>query len=282
MNHIKTHFQCNLAMVIIIMVPLISLMAQPSPFTQSIDKYKTIDTASYIITYRLKFIKDTLKHQPEEDVIILQMGWHYSKSYSKTLYDADSVATAWIKKGADVTPRPKKSIPPFDVYKDYANKKSTIIYRSILKGPVYKYDEDIFPMKWTLLPAKMNLLSYDCQEAETTFRGRTYKAWFTNDIPMPEGPWKFGGLPGLILLIQDTKGHYIYECIGIQHTKQNIPIKYWKWKYESIERTQLQKIAKRMSMDTYDYLISIDQPVAGDPIKLKKSLVYPYNPIELE
>jgi GLPGLI family protein len=282
MTYTNKYLKDYLIIVIVSMLTLMCIMAQPKPFTQNIEKYKIIDTASHIVTYKLKFVKDTIKLTTEEDIIVLQIGRHCSKSYSKTMYDADSVATAWFKKGAQNAPGQKKNVPPMDVYKDYTTKKSMITYRSILKGPIYQYEEDISPMKWTLLSAKANILSYSCQKAITRFRGRTYEAWFTKDIPLPEGPWKFGGLPGLILLIKDTSEQYVYECVGIQQAKQNTPIKYWKWKYEPIERLQLQKIAKRMSLDTYNYLISIDQPVAGDPIKLKKSLVYSYNPIEQE
>jgi len=43
--------------------------------------------------------------------------------------------------------------------------------------------------------------SYKCKKATTTFRGSSIIAYYTPDIPYPFGPFKFGGLPGLILEI---------------------------------------------------------------------------------
>jgi len=40
---------------------------------------------------------------------------------------------------------------------------------------------------------------YDCRRAIGKFRGREYEVWYTTDIPIPGGPFKLGGLPGLIL-----------------------------------------------------------------------------------
>ena len=47
--------------------------------------------------------------------------------------------------------------------------------------------------------------TYTCKKATTHFRGRDYIAWFTTDIPIVAGPWKFNGLPGLVIDIEDTR-----------------------------------------------------------------------------
>src|SRR3712207_8163725 len=49
----------------------------------------------------------------------------------------------------------------------------------------------------------------------STFRGRTWRVWFALDIPFPDGPWKLCGLPGLILKAEDSKGHFSFDCVGI-------------------------------------------------------------------
>lgn len=156
------------------------------------------------------------------------------------------------------------------------------IFRSILTGPIYLYEEESNLMNWTLRPEKKEILSYSCQRATTTFRGRDYEAWFTNDIPIPNGPWKFGGLPGLILSIKDIQDHFVFECVGIQKPKKQRPIKFWSWNYKSINREQLLKLKKRMYLNTYNYCISIGQAIGGDPVKARRKMNYPYNPIELQ
>src|SRR5690554_1031099 len=56
---------------------------------------------------------------------------------------------------------------------------------------------------------------YNCEKVKTTFRGRTYEIWYTSEIPMASGPWKFNGLPGLILSVKDLAGIYSWEVSSI-------------------------------------------------------------------
>ena len=70
--------------------------------------------------------------------------------------------------------------------------------------------EEIPQIKWTLFNESKKIGNFVCQKAEGYFRGRTYVAWFTNDIPTILGPWKLNGLPGVILEFYDTT-HQIYS-----------------------------------------------------------------------
>lgn len=58
---------------------------------------------------------------------------------------------------------------------------------------------------WTLLPDTATILTYHCWKATGHFRGRSYTAWFTMEIPVSEGPWKLCGLPGLIIKAEDDR-----------------------------------------------------------------------------
>ena len=51
---------------------------------------------------------------------------------------------------------------------------------------------------------------------------RKYEAWFTPDIPVSEGPLKFGGLPGLIMKLSDNLQEWTYEIEGIQYLNRPI------------------------------------------------------------
>ena len=64
-------------------------------------------------------------------------------------------------------------------------------------------------------------MGYDCRKATVDFAGRTYTAWFTPEIPLPFGPYKFGGLPGLILKIEDAERQFVWEA---SHSKTNINV----------------------------------------------------------
>ena len=63
-------------------------------------------------------------------------------------------------------------------------------------------------IKWQILPETQKIESYNCQKATANFGGRIWEAWFSKDLPFPDGPYKFHGLPGLIVKLEDkTKSH---------------------------------------------------------------------------
>lgn len=94
--------------------------------------------------------------------------------------------------------------------------RQTVTWYS-LKG--FKVEEPSSVINWTLLEDDTVVAGYECQKAETTFKGRKWTAWYTLDIPLDNGPWKLGGLPGLILLAKESEGIFRFECIGIEPGK---------------------------------------------------------------
>ena len=81
----------------------------------------------------------------------------------------------------------------------------------------YRYTEQWPSMQWTLKDEKQTICGYQCQKATCHWRGRDYVAWFTSAIPLKSGPWKFGGLPGLIMKIYDTKHLYTWEAVSVEN-----------------------------------------------------------------
>lgn len=64
---------------------------------------------------------------------------------------------------------------------------------------------------WNLEQETKKIGEFKAHRATTTFRGRSYTAWYTLEVPLPYGPWKLQGLPGLILEAYDTnKEMYLY------------------------------------------------------------------------
>ncbi|MFC3160143.1 GLPGLI family protein [Chryseobacterium arachidis] len=53
----------------------------------------------------------------------------------------------------------------------------------------------------------------NCKKAEVTFKGRNWIAWYSPEIPLSYGPYKFSGLPGLIIKITDDKGEFDFELV---------------------------------------------------------------------
>jgi len=114
-------------------------------------------------------------------------------------------------------------------YVDPAN--SNMTFTKISNQPLYKYIEtntmireipmpqiryaitELIPViEWSLGKEQKKILGYKCQSATGTYRGRNYTAWFTPQLSYKNGPWKFGGLPGLILEIYDQNKEIIWEA----------------------------------------------------------------------
>jgi GLPGLI family protein len=71
--------------------------------------------------------------------------------------------------------------------------------------------------EWNLVEGDSTICNYPCRKATTTFRGRDWTVWYTLDIPYNDGPWRFGGLPGLILSAKESEGIFSFNAIGIEN-----------------------------------------------------------------
>lgn len=83
-------------------------------------------------------------------------------------------------------------------------------FKSRIARDNYLYTEDR-TMDWKILPETAKIGDYKTQKAETNFAGRTWFAWFTTDIPIQDGPYKFSGLPGLIVKVEDSQGDFSFD-----------------------------------------------------------------------
>lgn len=106
------------------------------------------------------------------------------------------------------------------VFKNKTSNKLVSV-ESFESDNLFGVSEDLPKFDWKLQNSFKNINNYKCQLATTTFRGRDYEAWFTSKIAVSEGPWKFHGLPGLILQVADKTGSYQWTVTEIK-----IPSKY--------------------------------------------------------
>lgn len=59
-------------------------------------------------------------------------------------------------------------------------------------------------INWNFVNETKKIDKYLCKKATTSFRGRDYIVWYTNEIPISIGPWKFHRLPGIVVEITDA------------------------------------------------------------------------------
>ncbi len=102
---------------------------------------------------------------------------------------------------------------PYFVFKDFSKKK--LLFSDYIGSTKQLVTDTLNNFKWNVKNERQKIGSFNCKKATTSFRGRFYEAWYTEDVPLRNGPWKFCGLPGLIIKIKDSNSDFIYELTGI-------------------------------------------------------------------
>ena len=115
------------------------------------------------------------------------------------------------------------SVHKFDIFKEYEKRIVTTIDHIFSYG-MYEYEEPFDNFIWQITSETDTIHNYVCQKAICDFGGRTWEAWFAMEIPISDGPYKFCGLPGLILNIADTQNHYSFKFLSIEKPSEIINI----------------------------------------------------------
>ena len=107
---------------------------------------------------------------------------------------------------------PKFSEKIYKFYPDYKVQYAERISSGMTPMNIGYNDDSKF--NWKIESEKMKIGSYNTQKATTDFGGRKWTAWFASDIPIQDGPYKFHGLPGLIVKVEDSGKNYSWELKG--------------------------------------------------------------------
>ncbi len=111
----------------------------------------------------------------------------------------------------------------------------TLRYYSKLGDEQVYYDEPLGEQTWEIGDSTATIMGYECISAETEYHGRKWKAWFTPEIPVPFGPWKLHGLPGLILKAEADNGNG-YVATGLEETDRTMTPMYSPENYDKTDR----------------------------------------------
>ncbi len=204
--------------------------AQLPLFSCSLDKATAVDTALYKVTYRLDYTCHSKADTRFDDVRTLLIGRRAVKDRSEILFHYDSLMTADMHRGAEAFSNPKGNPWPYEIMVSPKERVAEMKYRLPSGMDILSYSERVPEIQWNFAAdATVVVLGYECQLATADFSGRHYSAWFAPELPLPYGPYKFGGLPGLILRIQDDAGQFVWEAEGFE--KSSDPI--YRYDYES-------------------------------------------------
>lgn len=146
----------------------------------------------------------------------------------------------------------------------------------------YQYKDSTARFAWTLLPDTTTVCGYVCRKAEATFRGIRWTVWYAPDIPLSLGPWKFNGLPGLVLWAYDDKGTHDVRLTAARKSS-GTPITFqtkrrFRMKRERVN-AQMRKF--KIEMQPYDSATGlspyeIDKDGNRKPLPIVRSFYVPY------
>lgn len=250
----------------------------------------SIENAYLLCKYKVRSVLDTSKRgKLKEDITGLEIGKNGSRYFSLYNEERAKELEEWKIKNGD-KPRDislllrasEKSGTPIKIYKYY--KINQITAFDNIAREVFTYEEENPDFGWKILPDTMKILNQVCQKAICDFRGRKYEAWFAQGINLSEGPWKFNGLPGLILKINDLQKDYSFEAISIE--KVDYPIAPKPTKAIISKRTVFNRINKEFAINPTGFTNVAQQEEvsknSNDPFVQKMmKFKFPYNPMEL-
>lgn len=160
--------------------------------------------------YEYTFKPDSTNSESIKDIMFLDIVNDKSLFYSGHKYKEDSTSIAEASKG-------KFYIPSAEInYRlEKENDKTALLISDYGFDKLRVIDER--KQEWKILPDKQKIGEYSTQKATAEFAGRKWTAWFTTDIPFQDGPYKFRGLPGLILKLEDSTESHIFVLKGIKN-----------------------------------------------------------------
>lgn len=261
-------------------------------------KKDSIDCVMYRVSYNTKSVNDTTKldslghYRYGDDLMRLDIGTKVSKFYSYTYVQAQEYFQKAILTGSIDMKAIKGKVGTLK-WTLYRNDPEgfTSVYDFVYSDN-YRIKEPTQTPQWRIVADSVKtILNYKCTMAVTDFKGRRWTAWYTEDIPISQGPWKLIGLPGLILSARDSEKQFVFEASGLEQIngKEAIVMMENARKYEDTTQQKFDKMKRTTSpLDGSRGLRTAIITANGktDSIernqKLKASLsrTRPYNPLE--
>jgi GLPGLI family protein len=177
--------------------------------------------------YLTKFLIDTTDiNTTKEEMTGLWIGKNTSifKSEQKAKYDS---LTKESTKHSMLNPINGRIIIDFskiprayfypEVYKVGSSMK---IFDRIL-GTYYEYESDQ-KINWTLVNEIKTISTYKCRKARGKYRNKNITVWYTEEVPISEGPYNFKGLPGLVVEAYDDKDFFHFTLVRLKNISELI------------------------------------------------------------
>lgn len=183
------------------------------------DSKETANRFFYELTFKPK--KDSVK--VEKVMTILDITSKKSIYQDYTMPAQDSIMRSYVDKMTKTGMSPvninnmlKADKFSYKIIKSYPAAK--VEYMDRVGTTIFTYNDEP-KLQWKIQPDKQKMEGYNVQKAITEFGGRKWIAWFSSDLPFQDGPYKFSGLPGLIIKIEDDNQNYSWVLSGNKSIK---------------------------------------------------------------
>jgi GLPGLI family protein len=176
--------------------------------------------------YEYRFIPDSTKMENvEKELMYLDITKDGSKFYSREVFVSDSTMNAEFEKqiktsgsmNVNIKMGQRNGKVRYKVFKTYPDYKTFFISQMGMDSYKVLDDREIV---WKILPDRVKIGEFNAQKATTEMYGRKWIAWFTSEIPLQDGPYKFHGLPGLIVKISDASNSHVFELKAVAKFKE--------------------------------------------------------------
>lgn len=203
-------------------------------------------------TYEYQFVPDSTNVSDlKNEVMNLDVSESGSKFYSYTVYNSDSLMKIDVEKQMaaggmlNLKSNNRRGLVRYAVTKKYP-KYEVFLQNRILRDQ-YNVSEER-PIVWKITSEKLKVGEWMTQKAETDFAGRHWYAWFTTDIPIQDGPYKFHGLPGLMVKMEDQTQSHRFTLKAVKNIS-SIPKDVFGANEISVNAKQYSKILKDYEND---------------------------------
>lgn len=156
-----------------------------------------------------------------------------------------------------------------DLYKLY--------YIQKLSGMIIKVESPLNQVKWRLIDGVEEYEGMKVQKAVGELSGRIWTVWFTADIPIIEGPYKFKNLPGFVVKAEDDKKDYSIEFRKSE--KVQISLHFYEYEqadvYKASELVKVRNVKANMTvkqnLDAQGLRVNLPDTIENQQLMNRKS-----------
>ena len=179
---------------------------------------------------------DTVLEEVQQHYMLLQVGDDYTTFISLCDYLRDSV---YISRGNTTEEGLSTELVnkfPRTTHESVLRHNDDFTVRNNFFMNYAEYNDSAFKINWEMHPDTMTVCGYLCHKATARIRGVDWTAWYAEDIPIDAGPWKFHGLPGMILKVTNAENTHDYEAVTIR--KPNFEYVRTRYRWRNVPRAK--------------------------------------------